>query len=39
MEGPNSELLFDDDFKTNEMSGILPRAAEFLFLEIKRIYT
>ena len=31
MEGPHSDLLFDEEFKLNEMSGILPRTAQFLF--------
>ena len=31
MEGPNTELLFGDDFKVHELSGILPRTAEFMF--------
>ena len=37
MEGPDASLLFDDDFKINELSGILPRSAEFIFKEIERI--
>jgi hypothetical protein len=37
MEGPNAELLFDEDFKVNELSGILPRSAQFLFEEVERI--
>jgi hypothetical protein len=37
MEGPNAELLFDDNYKTHELSGILPRTADFLFTEIDRI--
>lgn len=32
MEGPNTNLLFDEaEFKVHELSGILPRSADFLF--------
>lgn len=38
MEGPDTNLLFDDNtFQIHELSGILPRAAEFIFSEINRI--
>ena len=37
MEGPNSHLLFDDNFEIHELSGILPRAADYIFKEIKRL--
>ena len=38
MEGPSSELLYDETtFKVHELSGILPRTAEFLFKEIARM--
>ncbi len=37
MEGPDSSLLFTDAFEIHELSGILPRAAEFLFKEIARL--
>jgi len=34
MEGPNTELLFDSDYSLSELSGILPRTAEFMLAEI-----
>ncbi len=38
MEGPNTDLLYDEtEFKVHELSGILPRAADFLFQEIGRL--
>lgn len=37
MEGPDASLLFDENFEVNDLSGILPRAAEFLFQEIARL--
>lgn len=37
MEGPDSSLLFTDAFEIHELSGILPRAAEFLLKEIDRL--
>ena len=38
MEGPNANMLYDEaDFKVLELSGILPRAADFLFQEMGRL--
>lgn len=38
MEGPNSNLLYDEsEFKVHELSGILPRTADFLFQEVYRL--
>jgi len=38
MEGPNSELLFNETTKqVHELSGILPRTAVHLFNEISRV--
>lgn len=37
MEGPDYQMLYDDNFKITEMSGIIPRAADFIFAEISRI--
>lgn len=39
MEGPNDELLFDqNDFSLHNLSGILPRTAVFLFQEQDRLH-
>ena len=39
MEGPDYSMLFDDNSKIHDLSGIIPRAAEFIFQEIDRIKT
>jgi hypothetical protein len=39
MEGPHSNLLFDENYAMHELSGILPRAADYIFKEIKRLKT
>lgn len=39
MEGPDYSPLFDDNFKIHDLSGIIPRAADFIFAEIDRIKT
>eukprot|EP00347_Sterkiella_histriomuscorum_P015099 403358324 len=37
MEGPDYQSLYDENYKLNGMSGIIPRAADFIFAEITRI--
>lgn len=38
--GPDSAMLFDNEnYSIHELSGILPRTADFMFKEIARIKT
>ena len=36
MIGPHSELIFDENYKLTELSGILPRTAQYIFSELER---